>query len=283
MARGGWSRQPRDRRGRWTSYGSGAAMQTGGRGARLMSPGKQRDGGGKKVKGPKGGMPSGTISKTKRSKPAAKPQSSAAGQIRGNYRPENLFSRTDTKHNRGYGIDAKANIAEARRRVEATGATSKLKSNKRSPSVGGVDARKPNEVQFNASHSAWNNPKAEMRQSRRKNEFSTSSAQHYAQHELGHVKNPTGKMAGSWDAQLRGKGQIYADADKVLDAKRLARRVSKYAMQTPAEFTAEVSAGLSLGKKYDKNVMAMYRNIQGKSQGRTVRGSSRVQRRRNRK
>ena len=48
MARGGWSRQPRDRRGRWTSVGSGAAMQTGGRGERLMSPGKQRDGGGKR-------------------------------------------------------------------------------------------------------------------------------------------------------------------------------------------------------------------------------------------
>lgn len=65
MARGGWSRQPRDRRGRWTSVGAGVAKQTGGRGARLMSPGNQRDGGGRRISSGTG-KPSGTVSGTKR-------------------------------------------------------------------------------------------------------------------------------------------------------------------------------------------------------------------------
>lgn len=272
-------RYVRDNRGRFASTGATS------RGGRLKTAsGKKRK---TQTMKASGGVP-GTIGKPKGLKPGTvkpKPKASTQqkGKIKGNYRPENLFSRTDTKHNRGYGKDAKANVAEARRRVEATGATSKLKSNKRSSSVGSVDARNPNQVNLNASHSAWKNPKEDMLNSRRKNEFSTSSAQHYAQHELGHVRNPTANMAGNWDTQLRGKGQIYADADKVVKAKSLARRVSRYAMQSPAEFTAEISAGLALGKKYDKNVMSLYRQIQGKSQGRTVKGSSRLQRRRNRK
>lgn len=275
-------RYVRDAKGRFAP--KGYSGQTGGLGARLKSgKGNVRSGGGAKIKtaAPKGtiGKPRGLKPGTIKPKPASTSKATK-GQIKGNYRPENLFTRTSTKHNRGYGNDAKANIAEARRRIEATGATSKLKSNKRSSSVGGVDARKPNEVQLNASHSAWKNPRQDMLRSRRKNEFSTSSAHHYAQHELGHVKNPTGRMANSWDTQLRQKGQIMANADAVVGAKRLARRVSRYAMQSPAEFTAEVSAGLALGKKYDRNVMGLYRTVQGRRQGRVIPGSSRLQRRR---
>lgn len=277
-------RYVRDNRGRFASKGAGATA----RGGRLRTAsGKKRA---TQTMKASGGKSTGTIKgKIKRDPAAASKIGKSAsatkskrGRIRGNYRPENLFSRTDTRHNRGYGDNAKANVAEARRRIEATGATSKLKSNKRSSSVGSVDARNPNEVQINASHSAWKNPRQEMRKSRRKNEFSTSSAQHYAQHELGHVKNPTAKMSNSWDTQLRKKGQIYADANDVVKAKTLARRVSRYAMQNPAEFTAEVSAGLALGKKYDKNVMALYRQVQGKRQGRVVKGSSRLKPRRRR-
>ena len=101
------------------------------------------------------------------------------------------MTRTDAKQGKGYGTDAKANVAEARRRIEAKGSTSALKSNKRSSSVANVDARSPNQVNVNASHSAWQNPRRDMIQSRRKNEFSTSSPNHYVAHERGHVRNPT--------------------------------------------------------------------------------------------
>lgn len=185
-------------------------------------------------------------------------------RVRGNFRPKNLYTGTDKSQAKGYGTDAKANISEARRRVEAKGAKTALKSNKRSSSVASVNERTPNTVDFNASHPAWKNPKRGMIKSRRTNELSTSSPHHYAAHELGHIKNPSAQMAKSWDVQLRGKGQIYADADKTLTAKRIARRVSKYAMTEPAEFVAETSAALSLGKKFDSQVMKQFRQVSGR-------------------
>jgi hypothetical protein len=71
------------------------------------------------------------------------------------------------------------------------------------------------------------------------------------------------KMTNSFETQLRKKGQLYADADKVVATQRLARRVSQYARKSPAEFTAETKAALSLGKKYDNKVMGLYREITG--------------------
>jgi hypothetical protein len=103
-----------------------------------------------------------------------------------------------------------------------------------------------------------------MIKSRRKNEFSTSSPNHYVAHELGHVRNPSGRMANSWTAQLRKKGEMLADADSVLNAQRTARRVSRYAMTKPAEFAAETAAGRSLGKKYDNRVMRQFEQVTGR-------------------
>lgn len=196
-------------------------------------------------------------------KPEVK-QSSSRPKIRGNFRPKNLYTGTDKSQAKGYGSDAKANVAEARRRVEAKGAKTTLKSNKRSSTVASVDERTPNTVDFNASHRAWQNPQRQMIKSRRSNELSTSSPHHYAAHELGHVKNPSAQMAKSWSVQLRKKGQVEADVDTTLQARKIARRVSKYATTEPAEFLAETSAALSLGKKYDSQVMRQFRQISGR-------------------
>lgn len=246
----------RDNRGRFSSTGAtarGGRLRTAAGNKRATVTGRIAN-----------AVPSGTIRPGRRSaKPATAPSPAPATRqrVRGNFRPQNLLTRTDPKHNKGYGADAKANVAEARRRIEAAGASSALKSNKRSSSVASVSERSPNQVNINASHSAWRNPRRDMIESRRKNEFSTSSANHYVAHELGHVRNPSNKMANGWNTQLRDKGQIYADADKVISAQRVARRVSRYAMTSPAEFAAEVSAGLRLGKKYDNVVMRLYRRI----------------------
>ena len=254
-------RYVRDNRGRFAAVGATA------RGSRLRTAaGNKRETVTGKIEG---AVPAGTIRPGRRSsKPAqaaAKPSAAEGRQrVRGNFRPKNLITRADPKSSAGYGKDAAANVAEARRRIEATGASSALKSNKRSSTVAAVYEKTPNTVHVNASHTAWKDPRSNMIKNRRDNMFSTSSANHYAAHELGHIKNPTNQKAPSWDVQLRGKGQIYADADKVVGAKRVARRVSKYAMQNPAEFTAEVAAGLSLGKKYDREVMRQYRAINGR-------------------
>jgi len=258
-------RYSRDNRGRFASAGSGATA----RGGRLKTAaGNKRAMQTAKVSG---GRPAGTMKgKVKRDAGAMSKagQSKAAAPskkrvlVRMDARPQNLFSRTSRKSD-GYGTDAKANVANARKQIERAGATSALKSNKRSSSVASVNERSPKQVDINASHTAWRNPRKDMIQSRRKNEFSTTSPGHYVAHELGHVRHPSSKMARSWDVQLRGKGQVYADASKVVSAKRMARRVSKYAMTQPAEFAAETRAARSLGKKYDSKVMGLYRNVTG--------------------
>lgn len=182
--------------------------------------------------------------------------------VKANARPENLFSRA-TKATPGYGTDAKANVANARRAAESAGAKTALKSNKRSSSVASVNGRTPNQVDFNASHSAWANPRNQALKERRVNLFSTAKAGHTVAHELGHIRHSPMKMASNWEVQLRKKGQIYADADKVVGTQRLARRVSNYARKSPAEFTAETRAALSLGKRYDSKVMGLFRQITG--------------------
>jgi hypothetical protein len=193
---------------------------------------------------------------------AAKPAKSKRVLVKANARPENLFSRA-TKSTPGYGTDAKANVANARKTAEAAGAKTAVKSNKRSSSVASVNGRTPNQVDFNASHPSWANPRQSAINDRRRNLFSTAKAGHTVQHELGHIRHSPMKMANSFETQLRKKGQLYADADKIVGTQRLARRVSQYARTSPAEFTAETKAALSLGKKYDNKVMGLYREITG--------------------
>ena len=258
-------RYSRDNRGRFASAGSGATarggrLKTAAGNKRAMQTAKVSGG---RPAGPRKGKvkrDAGAMSKAGQSKAAA--PSKKRVLVRMDARPQNLFSRTSRKSD-GYGTDAKANVANARKQIERAGATSALKSNKRSSSVASVNERSPKQVDINASHTAWRNPRKDMIQSRRKNEFSTTSPGHYVAHELGHVRHPSSKMARSWDVQLRGKGQVYADASKVVSAERMARRVSKYAMTQPAEFAAETRAARSLGKKYDSKVMGLYRNVTG--------------------
>ena len=193
---------------------------------------------------------------------AAKPAKSKRVLVKANARPENLFSRA-TKSTPGYGTDAKTNVANARKTAEAAGAKTAVKSNKRSSVVAGVSSKTPNQVDFNASHPSWANPRQSAIKDRRRNLFSTAKAGHTVQHELGHIRHSPMKMANSFETQLRKKGQLYADADKIVGTQRLARRVSQYARTSPAEFTAETKAALSLGKKYDNKVMGLYREITG--------------------
>ena len=264
-------RYSRDNRGRFASGGSssggGGKVGATARGGRLRTAaGNKRATQTTKAAPAK---PSGTMAgKVKRNPTAAskigaaKPAKSKRVLVKANARPENLFSRA-TKSTPGYGTDAKANVANARKTAEAAGAKTAVKSNKRSSSVASVNGRTPNQVDFNASHPSWANPRQSAINDRRRNLFSTAKAGHTVQHELGHIRHSPMKMANSFETQLRKKGQLYADADKIVGTQRLARRVSQYARTSPAEFTAETKAALSLGKKYDNKVMGLYREITG--------------------
>jgi hypothetical protein len=264
-------RYSRDNRGRFASGGSssggGGKVGATARGGRLRTAaGNKRATQTTKAAPAK---PSGTMAGKLKRNPtaaskinAAKPAKSKRVLVKANARPENLFSRA-TKSTPGYGTDAKANVANARKTAEAAGAKTAVKSNKRSSVVAGVSSKTPNQVDFNASHPSWANPRQSAIKDRRRNLFSTAKAGHTVQHELGHIRHSPMKMANSFETQLRKKGQLYADADKIVGTQRLARRVSQYARTSPAEFTAETKAALSLGKKYDNKVMGLYREITG--------------------
>ena len=251
----------RDNRGRFAGRGAGATA----RGGRLKTAAGNKRATQTMQSGakPKGiiGKPKGLKPRAVKAQPSATPASKRV-LVKANARPENLFSRA-TKSTPGYGTDAKANIANARKSAESAGAKTALKSNKRSSSVASVSSKTPNQIDFNASHSSWSNPRQSSIKDRRRNLFSTAKAGHVVQHELGHIRHNPMKMAASFEMQLRKKGQIYADADKVVSTQRLARRVSQYARTSPAEFAAETRAALSLGKKYDSKVMGLYRQVTG--------------------
>ena len=256
-------RYSRDNRGRFASGGSSSGG--GGKVGATARGGRLRTAAGNKRKTQtmeaKGAKIASTIGKPKGLKPASTVAKKRV-LVKANARPENLFSRA-TKSTPGYGTDAKANIANARKSAETAGAKTALKSNKRSSSVASVSSKTPNQIDFNASHSSWSNPRQSSIKDRRRNLFSTAKTGHVVQHELGHIRHNPMKMAASFEMQLRKKGQLYADADKVVSTQRLARRVSQYARTSPAEFAAETRAALSLGKKYDSKVMGLYRQVTG--------------------
>lgn len=259
-------RYSRDNRGRFAGKGAGATARGGRlktaagnkRKTQTMQAGGAQAAGAIKGKVKRDPGAAGKIGQGKTAANVAKKRV----LVKANARPENLFSRA-TKSTPGYGTDAKANIANARKTAEMAGARTALKSNKRSSVVAGVSSKTPNQVDFNASHPSWANPRQSAIKDRRKNLFSTAKAGHVVKHELGHIRHNPMKMANSFETQLRKKGQIYADADKVVATQRLARRVSQYARTSPAEFAAETRAALSLGKKYDNKVMGLYRQVTG--------------------
>ena len=187
-------RYARDNRGRFAPKGTGATA----RGGRLKTAGGNKR---QTQTMQASAAPKGTISKPKGLKPdksalvkaqtnqrlrsraaaraAATPSSPKPKRVlvKANARPENLFSRA-TRSTLGYGTDAKANVANARKVAEAAGVRTALKSNKRSSSVASVSGRTPNQIDFNASHPSWANPRKQALKERRVNLFSTAKAGH---------------------------------------------------------------------------------------------------------
>lgn len=187
-------------------------------------------------------------------------------RVRGNFRPQNLYSGTTKPNQFGkYGTDAKSNVLEARKQIQARGVASKLESNRRSSSVAFVRDAVPNTVFINASHSTWSDPGRSARRGRASNQFSTSSPGHVVAHELGHVTRPVDNRSNWTTGLMRGRSNAkMPSSDQIIQAQKTARRVSKYAMQNPSEFAAETKAALSLGKKYDSQVMRQFRQVTGR-------------------
>lgn len=118
------------------------------------------------------------------------------------------------------------------------------------------------------SRSRWfGDPVGEQRRLRRQGWFSTTDPKGLVAHEVAHgrFKHSDGNLR-LWPLGQSGP------------ARRVAGRVSQYAKTNPQEFVAEVAAGLATGRKYDHEVMSMYRAATGRTSRPPARRRSRVRR-----
>jgi hypothetical protein len=108
-------------------------------------------------------------------------------------------------------------------------------------------------ILINETHDYWRDPAGWMLAANRKQPpwFSTSEPNHIIVHEVGHAKH----HANLGDAQYKLVGTgTFSAAEKAF----VAQHVSRYAAQEPAEFVAEMYAGLAAGKSYNAEVTRLY-------------------------
>lgn len=126
-------------------------------------------------------------------------------------------------------------------------------------------------ISLNRYASAWTNPARSAIEQRRTGWTSTSASTHVLLHEEGHTKD---KLAAI-PTFMR-----YWPASRGTPVQSLAGRVSRYATTSFGEFIAEAYAGLRTGRKYDREVMAAYREAMGLPAKPPARMRSRLPRRR---
>jgi hypothetical protein len=112
-------------------------------------------------------------------------------------------------------------------------------------------------IDYNELAPTWKDPATAAKHNRASGWWSSSSPTHTVQHEIGHVKDAMHGLRGY--SGLMPWGVASSERSK---AKSVAGRVSNYAKTNEAEFVAEVYAGLRAGKRYDREVMRAYREVQ---------------------
>jgi hypothetical protein len=203
--------------------------------------------------------------------------------VRANLRPRNVMAKPEKQKNPyqlgsanlNYRVsatndDKKARLANAKllkTMFESRGFSVKYASNRASGSIASFHPV-TKEMVINRSHSSHINPFADAIKNRKYGTFSSSSPLHVYYHEMGHAKdknllNRSGPMGNMWILATGRGASDEARNERGIQIKKLARRVSKYAIANPSEFIAETYAGRRTGRKYDHEVMSAYREAKG--------------------
>jgi hypothetical protein len=110
-------------------------------------------------------------------------------------------------------------------------------------------------LELNPTSPYWAGTMAEVRAMAREAKDrgfrATADPRHPILHELGHLAHWEAKRA-SWDDDWGDR------VGAARDQQAMAGRVSGRAAQSPAQFVAEVFAGLRLGEKYPVNILTLY-------------------------
>jgi hypothetical protein len=118
-------------------------------------------------------------------------------------------------------------------------------------------------VAMNRRADFWASPRAWQAKHYNERWFSTRSPAGLLHHEIGHTKDKAGSRRrgrDAWGALLPGVKMPRPLRNRIAS---IGRRVSGYAGTSPMEFVAETYAGLRTGHRYDRQVMALYRDLQG--------------------
>jgi hypothetical protein len=237
---------------------------------------------------PKGLKP-GTLTAKAKAKPTkpATPRGPASSRLRPGElmnavaRPAGTMARPRKGENPYNSSNAEINARMASELAKRLGMSSRISSSKgdhMGAAIVGVSR-----VSFNKSHSGWKDPRATAIKARRSGEWASSSPMHTLYHEIGHTRDKgarrrmEGRSKESWalaPASRNYDQQIKRGSEMM----RLARRVSRYATSSPAEFIAETYGGLKTGRRYDFQVMRAYREAMGLSPNPAARRRSRVRR-----
>lgn len=177
-----------------------------------------------------------------------------------NARPVNTMARFRKGEN-PFGNKKGQNIDTAISLLKAQGVKTVDKLGKRSSGAAAWAQQDYQRVVINTSHGHWKNPKASAIHNRRSGNLSTSDPRGTLFHEAAHLK-------------LRQVPNFFNLKDQ-----KMAGRVSRYARMNPKEFTSEVYAGLKTGRKYDSQVMKLYRMYAGLSPRPAARRRSRLPKR----
>lgn len=108
---------------------------------------------------------------------------------------------------------------------------------------------------INERHPYWQDPPKVMGPSYARGWFSSDHDEHIIVHELGHALHH--RIDPTFYVGLR-RQKLNPAAVPTIETE-----VSRYGTDSPHEFVAEVFAGLSAGKTYNRAVMAMYRQLKG--------------------
>ncbi len=111
-----------------------------------------------------------------------------------------------------------------------------------------------NRITFYTEHEYWRNYAQDQIDEYNWGHFSTASPDHVVRHEIGHIL--LGRKIGAdrfWDL---------ISFDKDVNVDKIRKEVSNYAGKNPAEFHAEVFAGLWDGREYSKEIMDLYKSIE---------------------
>lgn len=107
-----------------------------------------------------------------------------------------------------------------------------------------------NKIFINENHPYWKNPVENQKKLFESGWLSTENPLHPIYHETSHLKHKN--VSQAW---LNKEYQ-----------QNVAAKVSNYAKRNPSEFVAETYAGLKSGKKYDDDVMKLYKISGGKNE-----------------